>query len=101
MAGLEILGLALMTVGVGFLLMAALGIWRLPDVMTRLHALTKADTAGLALIAVGAAVHSGRLDTAVVLGLCIMLVAVSGATIGHLIARAHLSETDGAKADGE
>lgn len=91
---LHVLGLTLTTVGVGFLLIAALGVWRLPDVMSRLHALTKADTAGLTLIALGAACLTGRLDTLLALGLCVALVAVSGATMGHLIARAHLSKDD-------
>lgn len=91
---LHALGLMLTTFGLGFLLIAALGVWRLPDVMSRLHVLTKADTAGLTLIALGAACLTGRLDTLPALGLCVVLVAVSGATIGHLIARAHLSEAE-------
>jgi multicomponent Na+:H+ antiporter subunit G len=91
---LDVLGLILMTFGVGFLLIGALGIWSLPDVLSRLHALTKADTAGLSLIALGAACLTGRLDALLALGLCVVLVALSGATMGHLIARAHLSEDD-------
>jgi multicomponent Na+:H+ antiporter subunit G len=91
---LDVLGLIFMIVGVGFLLIAALGVWRLPDVLSRLHALTKADTAGLTLIALGAACLTGRLDTLPALGLCVLLVAISGATIGHLIASAHLSKAD-------
>lgn len=91
---LDVLGLTLMAFGMGFLLIAALGVWSLPDVMSRLHVLTKADTAGLSLIAMGAACLTGRLDTLPGLGLCVLLVALSGATIGHLIARAHLSETE-------
>ena len=91
---LDVLGLTLMTFGVGFLLIAALGVWSLPDVLSRLHVLTKADTAGLSLIALGAACLTGRLDTLPALGLCVLLVAMSGATIGHLIARAHLSEAE-------
>jgi multicomponent Na+:H+ antiporter subunit G len=91
---LYIVGQFLMAFGVSFLLIAALGIWRLPDVMSRLHVLTKADTAGLTLMALGAACVTGRLDTLLALGLCIVLVAVSGATIGHLIGRAHLAKAD-------
>lgn len=91
---LHVLGLTLTTFGVGFLLIAALGVWRFPDVMSRLHALTKADTAGLALIAMGAACLTGRLDALPPLGLCVLLVALSGVTIGHLIAHAHLSKAE-------
>ncbi|MEH6647229.1 cation:proton antiporter [Sulfitobacter sp.] len=93
-AVMDVLGLTLMTFGVGFLLIAALGVWSLPDVLSRLHVLTKADTAGMGLIALGAACLTGRLDTLPALGLCVILVALSGATIGHLIARAHLSEAE-------
>jgi multicomponent Na+:H+ antiporter subunit G len=91
---LDLLGLTLVTFGVGFLLIAALGMWSLPDVLSRLHVLTKADTAGMGLIALGAACLAGRLDTLPALGLCVILVALSGATIGHLIARAYLSEAE-------
>jgi multicomponent Na+:H+ antiporter subunit G len=91
---LHVVGLMLTTFGVSFLLIAALGAWRLPDVLSRLHALTKADSAGLALIALGAACLTGRPDSLLVLGLCVVLVALSGVTIGHLIAQAHLSEGD-------
>jgi multicomponent Na+:H+ antiporter subunit G len=90
----DVLGLTLMTFGVGFLLIAALGVWTLPDSMSRLHALTKADSAGLSLIALGAACHAGRLDAFLALGLCVVLVALSGATLGHLIARSQLAEDD-------
>lgn len=93
-AVLDILGLTLMTVGVGFLLIAALGVWSLPDVLSRLHALTKADSAGLSLIALGAACLTARLDALLALGLCIVLVTLSGATMGHLIARTHLPKDD-------
>lgn len=85
---LTVLGLALMAAGVGFLLVAALGLVRLPDLLSRLHALTKADTAGLALVALGAACLSGRVAEIVPLLLSVVLVGVSGATVGHLIARA-------------
>jgi multicomponent Na+:H+ antiporter subunit G len=101
MTVLEILGSILMSFGAGFLLIASLGIWSLPDVLSRLHALTKADTAGLSLIALGAACHKGHLAALIALGLCILLVALSGATMGHLIARAHLGENDTAEDEPE
>jgi len=91
---LDVMGLTLMTFGVGLLLIAALGVWSLPDALSRLHALTKADSAGLTLIALGAACLKGRLDALLALGLCVVLVALSGATLGHLIARSHLPKDD-------
>lgn len=85
---LEVIGLVLIWTGIAFLGLAALGAWRLPDVMSRLHALTKADSAGLALVALGAACLSGSVAPLLPLMLCALLVAVSGATVGHLVARA-------------
>ncbi|KAA9005757.1 cation:proton antiporter [Histidinibacterium aquaticum] len=87
-------GLVLIAAGLWFLLIAALGLWQFPDLMSRLHALTKADTAGVALVALGATCLTASLSDAVVLLLCVLLVAVSGATTGHLIARARLKDTE-------
>ena len=89
---LTMAGTLFASTGVAFLLVAALGVWRLPDTLSRLHALTKADTAGLALIAIGAACLSTSPGAVLSLLLCVGLVAISGATIGHLIARAHLEQ---------
>ncbi|MEM1387047.1 MAG: monovalent cation/H(+) antiporter subunit G [Pseudomonadota bacterium] len=85
------LGTGLIAVGALFLVLAAVALWRLPDIYTRLHALTKADTAGLALVALGAGLVEQDLRVAVTLGAIVILVAISGATAGHLIARAHLT----------
>lgn len=83
-------GIVLMTIGTAFLAVAALGVWRLPDLLSRLHVLTKADTAGVALIALGAACLAQSLSATLTLLMCALLVAVSGATTGHLIAQDHL-----------
>ena len=83
----SILGIGLIAAGVGFLALAALGLWRLPDLLSRLHVLTKADTAGLSLIALGAACLSGTRAEILPLMLCVLLIAISGATVGQLIAR--------------
>ena len=88
---LHALGVALMTAGTAFLIMAAIGVWRLPDLLSRLHVLTKADTAGVALIALGATCLAQSLAASLSLALCTLLVAISGATTGHLIARDHLA----------
>lgn len=93
-------GLALMMAGTCFLVIAALGVWRLPDLLSRLHVLTKADTAGVALIALGAACLVPGVATALSLALCTLLVAISGGTTGHLIARDHLGP-DNATPGGE
>lgn len=88
-------GLALMAIGGAFLVAAAVGFWRLPDLYSRLHALTKADTAGLALIALGAALLERDARVALTLALIVLLVAISGATAGHLVARAQFGREEG------
>jgi len=90
-------GIALMTVGTAFLVAAVIGFWRLPDIYSRLHALTKADTAGVALIAAGAGLVERDVGVAVTLAMIALLVAISGATAGHLVARAQFGRSGEAR----
>ena len=43
----------IMLVGATLTLLAAIGVVRFPDALTRMHALTKASTLGLTLVAIG------------------------------------------------
>lgn len=58
---MSIAALALMTAGVLFLLIAAIGVIRLPDPLQRMHSATKAGTLGTALLLIGV-MMSGRVD---------------------------------------
>lgn len=49
--------------GAAFSLIAAIGINRLPDLYTRMHAASKAGTVGSGLLLVAVGVHSGDLAT--------------------------------------
>jgi multicomponent Na+:H+ antiporter subunit G len=72
--------------GVFFMLAAAIGIRRLPDSLSRLHAVTKAETAGSALFIAGVVVAAPGWRLALVgLGAWLAL-ALSGAAAGHFIA---------------
>ena len=51
---MTVLGLILMGAGVLFLLVAAIGLVRLPDALQRMHSATKAGTLGTALVILGA-----------------------------------------------
>jgi multicomponent Na+:H+ antiporter subunit G len=78
----------LVLVGGFFVFAAALGVARLPDVLIRMHASTKAGTLGCGLILLAAAIHFA--ETAIVARalatiVFIMLTAPVGA---HMIARA-------------
>jgi multicomponent Na+:H+ antiporter subunit G len=44
-------------IGSGFMLVAALGVLRMPDLLTRMHATTKAGVLGAGLIMIGVALH--------------------------------------------
>jgi multicomponent Na+:H+ antiporter subunit G len=51
------IGEAIMLFGAVLTLLAALGVLRFPDALTRMHALTKASTVGFGLVAIGAALE--------------------------------------------
>jgi len=84
---LDMLGIVLMGFGTAFFVAGTVGLLRFPDVYCRLHALTKADGMGLALICLGAACTADAWGEAFRLVLIWVLIALAGATGGHLIAR--------------
>ena len=51
----------LMVLGALFCLIAAIGIYRMPDLYMRMHAATKAGAFGASLLALAAALHFGTL----------------------------------------
>ncbi len=74
--------------GALFMLVAAIGVLKLPDLYQRLHASSKAATLGVALLLLGAALDSG--ETGVV-SRCLMAIIffILTAPVGaHLITRA-------------
>jgi len=48
----------LVLIGGAFTLVGSIGLWRLPDFMTRLHGPTKATTLGVGAVVVAALVHT-------------------------------------------
>ncbi len=83
----DLLGLAAIATGLAFFVAGSIGLLRFPDAPTRLHALTKADTLGLGLVALGAGILMGSWQAGVKLALIWIFVALASATGGHLIAR--------------
>jgi multicomponent Na+:H+ antiporter subunit G len=77
----------LIVLGLGFYLAGSIGLLRLPDLYSRLHALTKADNLGLGLLSAGLALLSQELFTAAKLLLIWLAVLAAGAASAHLIAR--------------
>ncbi len=83
-----IVGLFLIA-GAAFVLIAAIGIVRLPDLLTRMHASTKAGTLGALLVLAGLAFHQGSgevVSKVVATSLFLLLTAPIAA---HMIGRAH------------
>ena len=83
----DTLGSALILTGLGFFLTGSIGILRLPDLYSRLHALTKADNLGLGLLILGILLLNWEVLTAVKLFLVWVLVLASSAASTYLIAR--------------
>lgn len=92
MTGIEVAGTALIGAGCLYFLAGTVGLLRFPDVFCRLHALTKADNLGLALVLAGVGLIAADPFVAAKLALIWVLVAVASATGGHLIARHALAE---------
>jgi len=84
---INILSAILILAGVFFYLAGSIGLLRLPDLYSRLHALTKADNLGLGLLVAGLALHSQDLLIMLKLLLIWLAVLAASATSAHLIAR--------------
>lgn len=84
----EIAAVALMIGGVFFVLAGVIGVLRLPDFYTRLHATSKCDTLGLALMVAGVALLTPVSLVTVKVLLVAVLVALVNATAAHALGRA-------------
>ena len=73
--------------GAFFYLAGTLGLLRFPDAYTRLHALTKADNLGLALVVLGLLLQVDSVLAGLKLVLVWLLVLLSSAVVSQLIAR--------------
>ncbi len=78
----------LLVVGAFFLFVAGLGILRLPDVLIRMHAMTKSGTVGSGLVFLAVALHLGD-TTSISLSVLTIVFLVATMPVGaHAIARA-------------
>ena len=85
---LDAFSIAAIVAGAFFFLAGTVGLLRFPDAYTRLHALTKADNLGLALVVIGLLPQMDGVLAAAKLVLVWLLVLLSGAVVSQLIARA-------------
>ena len=85
---LDLFSIVAIVAGAFFFLAGSVGLLRFPDAYTRLHALTKADNLGLALVVIGLLPQMDSVLAALKLVLVWLLVLLSGAAVSQLIARA-------------
>ena len=85
---MSILGNILLWTGVAFMAVTAVGLLRLPDFYTRLHAVSKTETLGLILVMLGLALNIGAGLVMVKLLLAGVFILFSAPASAHLLARA-------------
>jgi multicomponent Na+:H+ antiporter subunit G len=100
----EIAIAALLLIGALLTLVAALGLFRLPDLYTRMHAASKAGTAGSGILLLAVAMQSGEVDVWVKCLLAIAFFFLTAPVSAHLLAKAALragQPLPGPEGDGE
>jgi len=96
---MTVAGWVLCFLGVLVLLIAGIGLVRLPDALARQHAATKAATLGLGLLILGTGLAAGRWDWAPRLLLLLALLLVTLPLASHALARAAAREAPEADTD--
>lgn len=84
----DLLTAVLLVSGGFFAFIAALGVLRMPDLLIRMHASTKAGTLGAGLILAAAAVHSADTGTALRAAAAIAFLLLTAPVAAHMIGRA-------------
>lgn len=85
---IDVIAGILILLGAAFAFIAALGVVRLPDVLTRMHASTKAGTLGSSLILVAAAVVFAETHITVLVIVTILFLMLTAPIGAHMIGRA-------------
>lgn len=84
----EIVSAALMVVGASFLLLAAVGVVRMPDLFTRMQPATKAATLGITCMLLAVAVFFGRIGITTRALAAIAFFFLTAPVTAHLVGRA-------------
>ena len=85
---LDLIVAACLLAGGFFLFVAGLGILRLPDVLIRMHASTKAGTLGVGLVFAAAALYFRNTSEVAIAALTVVFLLVTAPVAAHAIARA-------------
>ncbi len=94
-----IAGSAIVLLGSVFMVIGAIGVVRMPDVFTRLHAASVSDTFGVGLILIGLILIGGLTLVSVKLAFLLAFLFLTGPVATHAVARAALDS--GVKARDE
>lgn len=84
----QLVSMVLLSIGVAFMLMAAIGVVRLPDFYMRMHSSSKSATLGVSCVMLGAAVHFGDITVSGKAAATIVFVMVTAPVGAHVLARA-------------
>jgi multicomponent Na+:H+ antiporter subunit G len=84
----SVLAIVLAATGAALVLLAAVGLVRMPDLFTRMQAASKASTLGAASILAAVAVRFGDLGIGVRAGLTCLFLFLTAPVAAHVIARA-------------
>ena len=84
----ELIVAVLLVAGGSFALVAGVGLLRLPDVIIRMHASTKAGTLGAGLILAAVAVHYGEPAIVLRAAATIVFLLITAPVSAHMIGRA-------------
>ena len=95
-----VIGLFLL-VGGFFALIAAIGVLRLPDVLMRMHASTKAGILGSSLILIGGAIYLSETEITVRVIAIILFLMLTSPIGAHMIGRASVKDLGSKKDVGE
>ena len=87
---MEILSILFMIAGIFFLIVAAIGVIRLPDVFSRSHAVSLTDSLGAFLMLVGIALHEGFGKNMLKILVVLVLLYILNPGIAHATIRAAL-----------
>jgi len=84
----ELLSWVLLLGGGFFLVIGAIGLWRMPDFFTRLHAASVTDTGGAILIMLGLMLQAGWSLVTVKLLITLVFLLFTSPTAAHALAKA-------------
>jgi multicomponent Na+:H+ antiporter subunit G len=84
----EVVTVLLILVGVGFMVISSIGLLRLPDVYTRMHAGGKSSTLGIIAVLLAVAVHTGTLVAVGKMVALILFFFMTAPVAAHMLGRA-------------